>query len=204
MELSEAMRSRRSIRRFGDKEVPREVVERILDTARWAPSGSNAQPWRFAVVTERAKIERISKASNQRWIATSPMVIVCLGDLDVYGQYGSYSAFQPLVEAGLIEDMGFSEFKEKREGASETANRMANILNAFLNVAIIIDHITLLAHEEGLGTCWVRHFNVAMVRRTIRIPDDCTVVALLPIGYPDEGGRTKDRLKVDELVIRWE
>ncbi|MEE9340124.1 MAG: nitroreductase family protein, partial [Thermoplasmata archaeon] len=81
MELAEAMRNRRSIRRFEEKEVPRELVEGILETARWAPSGNNVQPWRFIVVTDRQKIARLSEASNQRWIAASPMVIICLSDL---------------------------------------------------------------------------------------------------------------------------
>jgi nitroreductase len=204
MELAEAVRNRRSIRRFEDREVPREVVERILSVARWAPSGNNVQPWRFMIITERGRIEELSEAANQGWIAASPMVMVCLADLDVYGRYGSYSAFQPLVELGMIEDMGFSEFREKREQTSELDNRMANTLNAFLNVAIIIDHITLLAHQEGLGTCWVRYFNAARVQKILGVPGNLTVVALLPIGYPDGSGKEKARLEVDDLVIGWE
>lgn len=204
MELAEAMRNRRSIRRFEEKEVPRELVEGILETSRWAPSGNNVQPWRFIVVTDGQKIARLSEASNQRWIASSPMVIICLSDLDVFGSHGSYSAFQPLVEVGMIADMGFSEFNEKREGTSELENRMANTLNSFLNVAIIIDHITLLAHEAGLGTCWIRYFNTAAVRGILDIPDNYTIVALLPIGYPAEGGKTKERMDVENLIIRWE
>ncbi|MFQ5910440.1 MAG: nitroreductase family protein [Thermoplasmata archaeon] len=204
MELTEAIRNRRSIRRFEDREVPRKAVERILDTARWAPSGNNVQPWRFMVVAEKGKVERLSQASNQGWIAASPMVIVCLADLGEYGRLGSYSSYQPLVEAGMIDDMDFSDFKERREGTSELENRIAHTLNAFLNVAIIIDHITLLAHQEGLGTCWVRYFNAAMVRSILEVPDNFTIVALLPIGYPAESDRIRARLEVDDLIIRWE
>lgn len=204
MELAEAMRNRRSIRRFEEKEVPRELVEGILETARWAPSGNNVQPWRFIVVTDCQKIARLSEASNQRWIAASPMVIICLSDLNVFGRHGSYSAFQPLVEVGMIEDMEFSEFDEKREATSELENRMANTLNSFLNVAIIIDHITLLAHEAGLGTCWARYFNTAAVRRILDIPDNHVIVALLPIGYPAEGGKIKEHMDVESLIIGWE
>jgi nitroreductase len=198
------MRNRRSIRRFKDEVVPRELVEEILDTARWAPSGNNVQPWRFIVVVDNEKIAELSRASNQRWIASAPMVIACLSDLHTYGQYASYSAFQLLVEVGLIEDMGFAEFKETRVGIGDQENRMANTINSFLNVAIIIDHITLLAHESGLGTCWVRLFNAAAVREALEIPSSYTIVALLPIGYPDEEGRKKDRMAVNELILRWE
>ncbi|MCK4367034.1 MAG: nitroreductase family protein [Thermoplasmata archaeon] len=104
----------------------------------------------------------------------------------------------------MIEDMDFSEFDEKREGTSELENRMANTLNSFLNVAIIIDHITLLAHESGLGTCWVRYFNVAAVRKILAIPDNFTIVALLPIGYPSESGRMREPMDGESLILRWE
>lgn len=204
MELSDAVRNRRSIRRFTEREVPKEAVKRVLDVARWAPSGNNLQPWRFMIITERGRIEELSRAADQEWIASSPMVMVCLADLDVYGRYGSYSAFQPLVELGMIEDMDFSEFQEKRKRTSELENRMANTINAFLNVAIVVDHITLLAYQEGLGTCWVRYFNAARVQKILSIPNNLTVVALLPIGYPDESGEQKPRLEVDDLIVRWE
>jgi nitroreductase len=204
MGLTGTMRGRRSIRRFKEKEVPREVVEEILETARWAPSGNNVQPWRFIIVVNREKKAELSRASDQRWIAASPMVIVCLSDLDVYGEFASYSALQSLVEVGMIEDMGFDEFKERKEGIGELENRTANTINSILNVAIIIDHITLLAHESGLGTCWVRYFNIAAVRRTLDVPDNYALVALLPIGYPDESGRRKERQDVESLVLRWE
>lgn len=204
MELAEVIKGRRSIRRFKEEKVERQTVTEILQNARWSPSGNNVQPWRFIVVSDEGKIERLAEASNQKWIGSSPLVLVCLADLKEYGQYASYSAFQPLVELGLIEDVDFGQFQERRERTTESDNRLANTINAFLNVAVIIDHITLLAHEAGLGTCWVRYFNVAMVREILEISTDYTVVALLPMGYPDESGRIKDRLESDSLILRWE
>jgi nitroreductase len=61
MDLLEAMRGRHSTRAFLDRPVARETIESILDVARWAPSGVNAQPWQVAVVTGAIK-ERISVA----------------------------------------------------------------------------------------------------------------------------------------------
>ncbi|MDI9644852.1 MAG: nitroreductase family protein, partial [Candidatus Verstraetearchaeota archaeon] len=50
MDVLEAIKSRRSVRRYKEDPVPSELVERILDAARWAPTGGNIQPWRFIVV----------------------------------------------------------------------------------------------------------------------------------------------------------
>ena len=55
MNVMETIIGRRSIRRFAGREVPQEIVERILEAGRWAPSGSNAQPWRFVVVRKRIR-----------------------------------------------------------------------------------------------------------------------------------------------------
>ena len=53
MELLEAIKSRKSIRAFKPDQVPREVLTELLDVARWAPSGTNTQPWEFFVLTEK-------------------------------------------------------------------------------------------------------------------------------------------------------
>ena len=51
--LLELVKTRRSIRAFTDRPVPDDVVEKVIEVARWAPSGANSQPWEFVVVTER-------------------------------------------------------------------------------------------------------------------------------------------------------
>ncbi|MEM2987192.1 MAG: nitroreductase family protein, partial [Nitrososphaerota archaeon] len=50
MDVFEAIKSRRSIRAFQEKEIPEEFIEKILDSARWAPSAGNTQPWEFIIV----------------------------------------------------------------------------------------------------------------------------------------------------------
>ena len=70
-----------------------------------------------------------------------------------------------------------------------------------IDVAIAIDHITLCAAAEGLGTCWIGAFYEEDVKTILGIPADIRVVALLPIGYPqDPSSVGKFRLPVDEIV----
>ncbi len=73
-----------------------------------------------------------------------------------------------------------------------------------IDVAIAIDHLTLAAVAEGLGTCWIGSFNPDTVRRILGIPEQIVVVELLPLGYPkDPKPVTKSRLPL-ETIVRYE
>jgi nitroreductase len=70
-----------------------------------------------------------------------------------------------------------------------------------IDVAIAIDHITLCAVAEGLGTCWIGAFDEGRVRAILGIPSHIRVVGLLPIGYPvDPAPVPKRRLALEEIV----
>jgi len=76
MEALEAIRTRRSVRSFTANPVPREIIERIIDGARLAPSANNIQPWEFVVVTDQATRERIASLTDYgRFIADAPVCI---------------------------------------------------------------------------------------------------------------------------------
>lgn len=72
-----------------------------------------------------------------------------------------------------------------------------------IDTAIAVDHITLAAVEEGLGTCWIGAFNEKKVKEILSIPNNIRVVALLPLGYPSAVPRPTPRKSLDEIVM-WE
>lgn len=74
-----------------------------------------------------------------------------------------------------------------------------------LDVAIAVDHMTLAAVAEGLGTCWIGAFYEDKVKQILGVPEHVRVVALLPIGYPAQAPRPTPRKKLDEVVAyeRW-
>jgi nitroreductase len=73
-----------------------------------------------------------------------------------------------------------------------------------IDVAIAIDHLSLAAVAEGLGTCWIGSFDPDTVRRILEIPEQIVVVELLPLGYPkDPKPVTKSRLPL-ETIVRYE
>jgi nitroreductase len=70
-----------------------------------------------------------------------------------------------------------------------------------IDLAIIIDHITLIAADKGLGTCWIGAFEEDVVKEICGIPKHVRVVELLPIGYPADTAREKKRMPVDEILF---
>ena len=69
-----------------------------------------------------------------------------------------------------------------------------------IDVAIALEHIALQATEEGLGTCWVGAFDEAAVKELLDIPTAIRVVELMPLGYPADQPKPKQRLALDEIV----
>ena len=72
-----------------------------------------------------------------------------------------------------------------------------------IDTAIAVDHMTLQAVEEGLGTCWIGAFDEEKVKEILNVPDNIRVVSLLPLGYPSDIPRPKSRKNLDEIVM-WE
>jgi len=94
MEILEAIRIRRSIRKFApSRDVGEEVLNEVLKAATWAPSAGNAQPWRFLVVRAPELKQGLAKAAlGQKFVAQAPVVIVVCADLarakQAYGERG--------------------------------------------------------------------------------------------------------------------
>lgn len=69
-----------------------------------------------------------------------------------------------------------------------------------VDLAIALDHMTLAAVNEGLGSCWIGHFSQEQVRAILGIPDSYVVVCLLTLGIPAEEGRPKLRKPLNEII----
>jgi len=69
-----------------------------------------------------------------------------------------------------------------------------------IDVSIAVDHLMLMAWEEGLGTCWIGAFKEGEVKQILSIPDDVRVLALTPLGYPDEEPRDRGRKELNEII----
>jgi len=90
MEFFDVVRTRRSVRSFKAEPVPDEVLGKVLEAVRIAPSGSNRQPWRFIVVkNEAVKQKLIPACGDQKWLAEAPVIVVACGQIFDWNR-GSY------------------------------------------------------------------------------------------------------------------
>lgn len=196
----EAIEQRRSIRRFKPDPVPEEVIDALLDSARLAPSGCNAQPWRFKVVKDDESKHRLAQAAyDQPFIAAAPVVLVCCADIGAYLE-GMVSGTEDLGRIGAVEErvvkiICAAADTMKTIPLEQVGPRIA------MNVAIAVEHIALRALDFGLGSCWIRLINEQMVKRIFDWDDNLYVVALLPLGYPDEAPAPRMRRALAELLL---
>ncbi len=86
--------------------------------------------------------------------------------------------------------------------ALETENTMLCGQKSYpIDIAIAVDHMTLKAVEEGLGTCWIGAFREDEVKKILNIPKEVRVVSLLPVGYPQNVPEPTPRKSKDEVIV---
>jgi len=189
----EAIEKRRSIRKFKPDPIPEEHLMELLNSARLAPSGCNAQPWRFKIVKEENLKAGLAEAAfDQTFISRAPVVIVCCADIQGYLD-GTVSGIQDLGKIGAVEDRIVTILQGKAK-TLETIERNEIGPRIAANVAIAIEHIVLRALDFGLGTCWIRLMDEIKVKKIFGWDDNIHVVALLPMGYPAEFPEKKKKI----------
>jgi coenzyme F420-0:L-glutamate ligase/coenzyme F420-1:gamma-L-glutamate ligase len=194
--LLEALRSRRSIRRYSERPVPRDVLWRLLEAARWAPSAHNRQPWRFAVITDPARRADLAQAMGENFRRDLEADKLPPDEVDrqVARSYERISHAPALIVLCLsMVDM--DHYPDTRRGQAEW-------VMAVQSTALATQNVLLMAHAEGLGACWMCAplFCPDVVRAALALSEDWEAQALLTVGYPAEQ-RTKDREPLETRTL---
>lgn len=184
--LRELIRSRRSVRKFQSNPVNAEVLERIISSALWAPSGENKQPWHIVVVTGDKKdqliriISQVGAILKPRLESMFPEKVVHL-TLRFFENAGGAPVLI-LVYIPKVRVFTTPEMTDAERYAAEI-DRMINLQSA----SALIQNLLLLAHSEGLGTCWMTGplYVAEDINRYLGITE-MELVAAIPVGYPDQ------------------
>jgi len=204
----EAIKIRRSIRKFAPDDVSDEMITQMLEAARLAPSASNRQPWRFLVVRDkevRKELRRI--CLEQRFIEEAPVVIVCFGDLKRYSMEARKMRRQEFTDSGVLATLSgrFADPEFRAYQDSLPVPPCEELLTPLIaNTYIAIEHLVLMAAALGLGTCWVGGFTDASeLNRLFGLADNLIPVAVVPVGYPaGEIPPQRPRLNLEEILLK--
>ncbi len=179
MGVLEAIKTRRSIRKYKATPVDDKTIELVLDAARWAPSWANTQCWRFIVVRDsnlkaelaQALRSKVSDPPNPATdaIRNAPVVIVACAELGKSG----YRRGEPATDKGDW---------------------------YMFDVALAMQNLVLAAHSVGLGTVHVGLFDAKHAASILNVPEGFCVVEMTPLGYPDEQPEVRPRKELSEVV----
>lgn len=199
MDVKEAIQKRRSIRKYRPDPVPDDIIGELLEAARLAPSGTNLQPWRFVIVKSPEAREMLRAAIPLKFITGAPVIFVCCADLAAISNVGE--RMSELANAGAFDPSDLEGFDSAsyRSGSMDAAAAGAYLS---LNVAIAIQNMVLRATELGLGTCWAMMFSQEKVKSLLELDANLHVVAVIPVGYPDQSPAQRPRLSREEIVIK--
>jgi nitroreductase len=211
MRLAEVAITRRSIRKYLKKDVPDELIIQAFELARWAPSGGNFQPWQFIVVKKREIIKRIADAVQAKVdILTGWPEAREVGETaERYRNNASYFREAPVLIAALsgeyksVADSILFKRGEKDAVAVEMTKNRQSAPTRVQQIGGCIALILLALHSMGLGACWMSGPLIAKqeIEEILGVPGEWDLVALIPVGYPDETPAAKTRKTVDELVV---
>lgn len=181
MEVMEAIKTRRSIRKYKAAPVDDKSIEFVLEAARWAPSWKNTQCWRFIVVRD-TKIK--AELADTLW-SKSPSV-----------RNLSTDAIReaPVVIVACAEP-GRSGYRE-----GKVATDKGDYWYMF-DVALAMQNLVLAAYSLGLGTVYIGGFDAKKAACILNVPPGFCVVSMTLLGYPNEEPSITPRKELSEIVF---
>lgn len=219
MELQKTIENRRSIRMFETRSVPRETIETIIRKALWAPSWGNSQPWEI-VAADGPVLEEFKKQNRQAMLDN----IESKPDIDTPKTWpeplvSRYKEVGKSVLGALKIERGDAQGRLQYYGAMNylfdapallmfVAKKDLNLEYTILDCGLLIQNISLLAEEQGLGTCLLAaSINFPEIaHRLLAIPDDRRLIVGMAIGWPDREAAINNferkRGALDEFM-RW-
>ena len=174
MKFLDLVEARQSVRKYLNKPVEREKIERCLEAARLAPSASNSQPWSFIVVNDPKLKEAVARKTFDSVIS-----------------FNRFSLQAPVLILIISKRSGF---------LNKVAESIKDKQFSLIDIGITAENLCLQATEEGLGTCILGWFNEKGVKKLLNISPSKRVELIITVGYPESTIiRPKKRKPIDQI-----
>jgi F420 biosynthesis protein FbiB-like protein len=198
----EAIKWRRSIRKYKADSVDESMVRQVIEAAILAPSGQNTQPWDFVVVTDpdiKLKLVEFLFGAHRTYFGEVRVDGGIDDDLDerVKRRYGTF-AQTPVFVVGCLH--------RKRRLVKDSFDDAAYFWDV-LSVGAAMENLIIAAASFELGTCWLGTpaFREEAIKELLGIPESVKIFGVTPLGYPDESPGARPRDPYDQVVHseRW-
>ena len=185
MELYELMRNTPGVREYTDEDVPDEVLHRVLDNARFAPSGGNRQGWRVIILRDPAKRGRLAQLYREMWADYVPKRYGPLEDLEPRDRRRLIQAEKYVAE---LHEIPVYLLVWVEMAALEITDRNLDRLPIVGGGSIypFVHNINLALRYEGLGSrvTTLMSYHEPEVREMVDAPDGFALATTIMVGYP--------------------
>lgn len=175
MSFEELVQKRQSVRRYQNKPVEREKIDKLIHSVHLAPSACNSQPWKLIIVDEPELKNEVAKATFSKTIPIN-----------------RFAPEAPVIAVLVI---------EKAKTIAQIGGFIKNQEYPQYDIGIAAAHFCLQAEELGLGTCLIGWFDEKKIQHLLHIPKKRKIGLLITLGYPPEDYklRKKFRKPTDEI-----
>jgi F420 biosynthesis protein FbiB-like protein len=197
--FEQLVRGRRSVRRMRPDPLPHALIEQVLEAARWAPSPHGTQPWRFAVLEDRALRERMADAMADSWQENLEMD---RQDPEVVAARLAGSR-RRMLEAPVL--ILVSLVTDDLDRYPDAVRQHAEYTMAIQSLGAAVQNMLLAAYQLGIDGGWMCAplFCPEVVRDALELPLNHIPHALIPLGYAAADPKRRPRRPLSELITRW-
>jgi nitroreductase len=197
------IQDRRSIREFTDEPVSDKDLDMILEAARQAPSGENAQPWRFIIVKDETMRKQMGAiaggGSGRRFTAEFVTKKMQERFANLQDEAKRQAAFEKLTSGQVSAFMANAPVNIVVCGKKD-------VWDMPYDTSAAIENILLMVTALGLGACWVIAPCIDIrdeerIKALLGIPEGYKAVSILSVGHPTRPHRPRPRLPINELVF---
>jgi coenzyme F420-0:L-glutamate ligase/coenzyme F420-1:gamma-L-glutamate ligase len=198
--LATLLRSRRSVRKFQDRPVDRELVEEIIEAARWAPSPHGRQPWRFAVLTTQELKLQLADQMGSTWQQNLQMDGQDAETVNIRlekSRQRILNAPAIIIPCLYLEDLDY--YPDERRQADEKTM-------AIQSIGAAIQNMLLMAYDLGLDAGWMCAplFCPEVVCKALDLDPRLIPQALITVGYAAADPQRRERLPLSSLIVRFD
>lgn len=190
---------RRSIRKYKNQDVSREVILDILEAARLSPSGHNKQPWKFIVLTGSKKEAFLDAMA--RGLEREKGENKYLKDTTRGFPFATHT-IRILRAAPVIIAVVLTAGKEI-EAEKTIDDRFVELFDT-VSIGAAVENLILEAQSQGLGTLWAGAYCYAYPEVKEFFNQNATIASIVAVGYPDENPAPRPRKSIEEIVEFWD